>query len=67
MKIKIAEQSASVVGDILYIELPKSKITPAYAAEIIERRKCKSICFNNSKRVYRLDNLKGKEDWKDVN
>lgn len=67
MDIEFAERTALFVGDILYIKLSKTRITPAEAAKILERNNCKSICFNTSKKIYHLDNLKGKENWKDVN
>jgi hypothetical protein len=65
--LKFAEQSSVVLGDILYLQLTKSKYTPNQIAQILENKKCTKVCFNGSKRMYSLHKMKGKEDWKDVN
>jgi len=66
-ELRMAAQSAVVLGDILYIKIPRSKVTPKDIAVILEEKHCNMVCFNNAKRMYSLFRLKGKEDWKDVN
>lgn len=66
-ELRIASQSAVVLGDILYLQLTKSKYTPNQIAQILENKKCTKVCFNGSKRMYSLHKMLGKEDWKDAN
>lgn len=58
--------NADKVGDILYIKAPRSKFIPAYAYYLLEHFKCNGVCFGLSKKIYKKENLKGKNDWKDV-
>jgi len=57
---------ASKVGDILYIEAPKNKFVPAYVYYMLEYYECEKVCFGASKRMYKKEDLKGKDDWNDV-
>ena len=58
--------NADKVGDILYIKAPRSKFIPAYIYYLLEHFKCNGVCFGLSKKIYQKENLKGKNDWKDV-
>ena len=58
--------NADKVGDILYITAPRSKFIPAYVYYLLEHFKCNGVCFGLSKKIYKKENLKGKNDWKDV-
>lgn len=58
--------NADKVGDILYIRAPRSKFIPAYIYYLLEHFKCNGVCFGLSKKIYKKENLKGKNDWKDV-
>jgi len=58
--------NASKVGDTLYIAAPRSKFIPAYVFYLLEHFKCNGVCFGLSKKIYKKENLKGKNDWKDV-
>ena len=58
--------NASKVGDTLYIEEPRSKFIPAYVYYLLEHFKCNGVCFGLSKKIYKKENLKDKNDWKDV-
>lgn len=66
LKGKRAECNAAIIGDILYIEVPKNKFIPAYVYYLLESKQCTKIVFKNSSRMYKKEDLKGKEDWKDV-
>lgn len=58
--------NADKVGDTLYIKAPRSKFIPAYVYYLLEHFKCNVVCFGLSKKIYKKENLKGKNDWKDV-
>ena len=58
--------NADKVGDILYIKAPRSKFIPAYVYYLLEHFKCNGVCFGLSKKIYKKENLKDKNDWKDV-
>lgn len=66
LKGKRAECSAAIIGDILYVEAPKNKFIPAYVYYLLESKQCNKIVFKNSSKMYNKNDLKGKEDWKDV-
>lgn len=66
LKRKRAECSAAIIGDILYIEAPKNKFIPAYVYYLLESKDCNKIVFKNSSKMYKKEDLKGKEDWNDV-
>jgi hypothetical protein len=66
LKRKRAEYNAAIIGDILYIEVPKNKFIPAYVYYLLESKQCNKIVFKNSSKMYKKEDLKGKEDWKDV-
>lgn len=66
LKRKRAECSAVIIGDILYIEAPKNKFIPAYVYYLLESKDCNKIVFKNSSKMYKKEDLKGKEDWNDV-
>ncbi|MBQ4030133.1 MAG: hypothetical protein II625_00130 [Bacilli bacterium] len=66
LKRKRAECSAAIMGDILYIEAPKNKFIPAYVYYLLESKDCNKIVFKNSSKMYKKEDLKGKEDWNDV-
>ena len=66
LKGKRAEYNAAIIGDILYIEAPKNKFIPAYVYYLLESKQCNKIVFKNSSKMYKKEDLKGKEDWKDV-
>ena len=58
--------NADKVGDTLYIKAPRSKFIPAYVYYLLEHFKCNGVCFGLSKKIYKKENLKDKNDWKDV-
>lgn len=58
--------NANKIGDTLYIEAPRKKFVPAYVYYLLEHFKCNGVCFGSSKKIYKKENLKGKNDWKDV-
>lgn len=58
--------NADKVGDTLYIKAPRSKFIPAYVYYLLEHFECNGVCFGLSKKIYKKENLKGKNDWKDV-
>lgn len=58
--------NANRVGDILYIEAPKKKFVPGYVYYLLDYFKCNFVCFGTSSKMYKKENLKGKDDWKDV-
>ena len=58
--------NASKVGDTLYIKEPRSKFIRAYVYYLLEHFKCNGVCFGLSKKIYKKENLKDKNDWKDV-
>ena len=58
--------TATRVGDILYIEAPKKLFLPAYVYYLLQSKGCTKACFNASKTTYKLEHLKGEEDWKNV-
>ena len=58
--------NASKVGDTLYIKEPRSKFIPAYVYYLLEHFKCNGVCFGLSKKIYKKENLKGKNDWEAV-
>ena len=58
--------NADKVGDTLYIKAPRSKFIPAYVYYLLEHLECNGVCFGLSKKIYKKENLKGKNDWKDV-
>lgn len=66
LNIRKAECEACAVGDILYIKITKTKVTPQQMIEILNRKHCTKVCFNNSKKIYKLEDIKGKESWTDV-
>lgn len=57
---------ATLIGDILYIEAEKSKFLPAYVYYLLEYWDRKKVCFKNSSSIYHKDDLKSKQDWKEV-
>ena len=66
LNVRKAESEACAVGAILYIKIAKTKVTPQQIVDLLERKHCTGVCFNSSKRIYKIENIKGKEDWKDV-
>lgn len=57
--------NATILGDILYIDAPKKKFLPSYVYYLLQSKKCTKVCFG-ARKVYYIENLKGKENWKDV-
>lgn len=66
IKTDIEKINAIRMDNILYLDVHRSKILPAYAYYLLEYYNCNRLCFTGSKKVYKKDSLKGKEDWKDV-
>ena len=58
--------TATRVGDILYIDAPKKLFLPTYVYYLLQSKGCTKVCFNASKTIYKLEHLKGEEDWKNV-
>lgn len=58
--------SATIVGDILYIDAPKKLFLPSYVYYLLQSKGCTRVCFNASKTIYKLEHLQGEEDWKNV-
>ena len=58
--------TAYKVGNILYIDAPKKKFLPSYVYYLVQSKECTFACFG-SRTLYHLDDMKGKESWKDVN
>lgn len=50
----------------LHIENPRSKFIPKYVYYLLEQYDCATVSFNRSSKEYKKEQLKGKEDWKDV-
>lgn len=58
--------NAIKIDNILYLEVNKKKVLPAYAYYLLEYHGCTRLCFEGSRKLYKKEDLKGKEDWKDV-
>lgn len=63
---KMEKTNASKIGDTLYIAAPKSKFIPSYVYYLLEHFKCNGVCFGTSKKIYKKESLKSKDDWKEV-
>lgn len=50
----------------MHVNAPKSKFVPAYVYYLLEAHSCKTVSFNTSLATYKIEDLKGKENWKDV-
>ena len=69
-------KKAEVIVDpktlIAYINQPRNEFVPSYAYYAVtdylfkNKIKANAIVFNDDDRIYLLDELKGKYDWKEV-
>lgn len=58
--------SATKMGDILYLDEGKTKFVPAYLYYLLEYYGCKKVGFKTSSKLFSKEQLKGKDNWKDV-
>lgn len=66
MKENFETVDAYKVGDILYVKAARGKFLPSYVYYLLEYHQCKYVSFDQSAKMYPKEELKGKEDWKDV-
>lgn len=52
--------------NILYITAPKSAFTPNEVYNILKEHNCTLVSFKNSLKIYRINDLEGKEAWQYV-
>ena len=57
---------ATKMGDILYLDEGKTKFIPSYLYYLLEYHGCNKVGFKTSSKLFSKEQLKGKDNWKDV-
>ena len=52
-------------NNIMHIPVSKDKFVPGYVYYLLLAKNCVGARFQNEKRIYNIDELKGKEEWTD--
>jgi hypothetical protein len=52
--------------NLMYVKESKSMFTPDEVAELMIENHCELVSFYNSLKVFEIENLKGKDDWRGI-
>lgn len=65
-KEDLQKVKATKVADVLYVDAPRSKFVPAYVYYLLKFHECTKVSFGMSLKEFKIEDLKGKDDWNDV-